>query len=447
MITKLENTINEFQMLTPNETVLVGLSGGADSVALLLSLKEIGYKVFACHINHQLRGEESDRDEAFCISLCENLNIKLIVEKIDVITFCKNNKLGIEEGARVLRYETFQKYCENAKIATAHSLSDSLETTLINLTRGTSLKGLCGIPPVRDNIIRPLISCTRQEIEIYLNEKQQSFITDSTNLSNDYTRNKIRNEIIPKLFDINNSLYKTYQRTIKNISRDEKTLDEIANNIFLLSKIENKFGEYYIQLILAEKSAIINRVVAKILKENGQECTTVKISSIVEILNNNGKINISKDLYASATDEKLKIYHLYVQNEFIFERELELEKEIKFKNKIIYTKTEKINNNNQIQNVNRKFAIYSLDYGKIQGKVVVRNRRNGDKIKFANKTHTTTIKTLFNSKISQENRDDVIFLADEDGVIFVEGFGIAERVAVDNITKNTLTININKGEM
>ena len=208
MLNKVLDTIKEFDMFKKSERLLVCLSGGADSVSLLLCLNELGYDVCACHVNHQLRGRESERDQQFCEELCKKLNIELSVHRIDVTAFCKENAVSIEEGARELRYRIFDSIKAD-KICTAHTLSDCIETTVFNLARGTGLKGLCSIPPKRDRIVRPLINCTREEIIDYLKAKGQDFVTDSTNLTDEYTRNKVRHNIIPQLLRINPSLMKS----------------------------------------------------------------------------------------------------------------------------------------------------------------------------------------------------------------------------------------------
>ncbi len=437
MTEKVKAAISEFGMLSEGERVLVGLSGGADSVALMLVLIELGFEVFACHINHQLRGEESDRDERFCIELCKGNNIKLFVEKIDVITICKENRLGVEEGARLLRYQAFNKYSNGAKIATAHTLSDSLETTLINLTRGTALKGLCGIPPVRDNIIRPLINCTRADIEEYLNAKNQSYVIDSTNLSSDYTRNKIRHEVVPKLMEINPSLYNSFSKMVTTIIQENLYLDEVASSI--LAEASCGENEYSASVLLSQKKAITLRCIARILKDTDQECNSDKVTEIYRILGNNGKINLSRNVYAIVKSGKLKVQTIIKKGTLKIEQNLELENEIDFLDKMLYAKVKTFNQGDMI---NKTFTTIILDYDKIQGKAIVRNRRDGDKIKFLNQKHTTSIKTLFNSDIPLEKRDELIFLADGNGVIFVEGYGISERVRVGGDTKNVLELVI-----
>ena len=196
MTERIIGSIDTYSMLKGGERVTAALSGGADSVCLLLVLKELeekyNIKVYAVHVNHCIRGEESDRDEHFCRDLCRKLGVELTVRRIDVPAYAADNKRSLEEAARDIRYSVFAEVASGGKLATAHTASDSAETVILNLARGTGLKGICGIPPVRDNIIRPLIDVTRNDVENYLLKRGQNFITDSTNLSVDYTRNRIR---------------------------------------------------------------------------------------------------------------------------------------------------------------------------------------------------------------------------------------------------------------
>ena len=170
MEAKVFKTIQKYHMLSSEDVVLVALSGGADSMALLYFLyKNCNYKLYAAHINHNLRGEESDGDEEFVKTCCKNLKIELFILNADVKKEAQCKGFSIEQAARSIRYDFLEKTAEglHAKIATAHTLSDNMETVLFNLVRGTGIKGLCGIPPVRNNIIRPLLECTRAEIEEY----------------------------------------------------------------------------------------------------------------------------------------------------------------------------------------------------------------------------------------------------------------------------------------
>ena len=192
--------IKQFSMLEKSHNVTVALSGGADSVSLLHILyelrDELGITLSAAHLNHMIRGDEALRDENFARQECEKLGIPFFCERADVPKYAKEHRVSTELAAREIRYE-FLSNVSDGLIATAHTASDNIETIIFNLARGTGLKGLCGIPPVRENIIRPLIFCTREEIEAYCSANRLSYVTDSTNLSDDYSRNKIRHTIVP----------------------------------------------------------------------------------------------------------------------------------------------------------------------------------------------------------------------------------------------------------
>lgn len=437
MLNKVEETIKKYNMIQKSERVMVGLSGGADSVSLLLCLKKLGYNVSACHINHRLRGDESMRDEKFCIDLCKRLNINLEVHRIDVSTYCKEQICSIEEGARNLRYKIFEN-ADCDKIATAHTLSDSLETTIFNFVRGTGLKGLCSIPPVRDNIIRPLITCTREEVERFLAEESQDFVTDSTNLSVDYSRNKIRHKVIPVFSEMNASLLDTYKNTLENLRNDENCLDLLSEELIEKSKTEKG---YKADIISNAHPAIRNRAITKILSHNNLAYSYQRIKDISEILNNGGKINLHNDIFAVCKDGIFDIIKCsdHKENKFIclhvdFQKRYQLfEKEISFN--IMET-------DQAAANVHKKFANMCCDYDKIIGKVLLRNRKNGDKIILCNRNFTSSVKKLLYSSVPQNMRDEIVMLQDEQGLFFIEGFGCADRVKIDDNTKHILICKI-----
>ena len=214
MICKVRNTIDKYRMLSGVRSVAVGVSGGADSMSLvhiLSSLKEeYGIILKVVHVNHNLRGQEALRDENKVRDFCNKNNIECLVFSEDIRLIARQKGIGEEECGRIVRYECFEKAnCD--VVAVAHSLSDSIETMVFNMIRGAGSKGLCGIPPVREpNIIRPLIDCTRQEIEAYCCENGIEYLTDSTNLLDDYTRNFIRHNIVGAFSHIN----KGYEKNI-----------------------------------------------------------------------------------------------------------------------------------------------------------------------------------------------------------------------------------------
>lgn len=217
-------------MTQPGDTVICAVSGGADSVCMLhvlLSLREeLGLQIQAAHFNHQLRGEEAARDEAFVRSLCEAASVPLLLGSGDVRAYAQRTHTSIEEAARILRYGFFATL--PGTVATAHTQDDNLETVLLNLTRGTGLAGLCGIPPRRDRLIRPMLVCTRGEIEAYLSQNRHSYVTDSTNLQPDARRNRLRQSVIPLLKAENPSLAQTVFRMCRLLQTDEAALAQQA---------------------------------------------------------------------------------------------------------------------------------------------------------------------------------------------------------------------------
>ena len=215
------------KILDRDKLYLVAISGGADSVALLMMMLDEGYRVEAVHCNFHLRGEEADRDEAFVASLCERFGVALHRVHFDTRGYAALHKLSIETAARDLRYGYFERLREDIgaeAIVVAHHRDDNVETVLMNLVRGTGLKGLAGIRPVNGRVIRPLLDMTREDIEAYIYKRGESFVTDSTNLETDATRNKYRLEVIPALKEINPSV----ARAIDTTARHLQDADEIV---------------------------------------------------------------------------------------------------------------------------------------------------------------------------------------------------------------------------
>ncbi len=444
MLEKVKNTISKYDMLSSSDSVLVGLSGGADSVALLVCLTELGYNVSAMHINHNLRGEESDRDERFCVELCKNLGIHLTVKSVDVKGYCQGNKLGIEEGARELRYSFFST-AKTDKICTAHTLSDSVETMLINLIRGTALKGLCGVPNKRGNIVRPLIDCTREEIEAFLSERNIGYVTDSTNNSNDYTRNKIRHLVVPKLAEIskeqNGSLYQNISKTLNSIKLDEDYLSTEAENLLKRAQTDENTFDY--EVVFSSHEAVLNRMLIMLLKRYEVEVSAAKLEDLKRACEEGKKINLKKNVYASVKTGKLIITGEKEKPQVYF-------KEISFENtdkvsEFFLDRRVKIcliERDSNESNVHNMFTKKDIDYDKIKGKIFLRNRKSGDKIRLAERGLTKSLKKLFNESIPLEERHKVVVLSDNDGVIYVEGFGADERVSADENTKRILEVEI-----
>ena len=228
-LSKVSDFISRHNLLARDGKYLLALSGGADSVALLLAAKRLGYQLEAIHCNFHLRGEESDRDENFCKQFCEEQGVSLHLAHFDTRFFAETHKVSIEMAARQLRYDYFERLRNDIGaqgILVAHHLDDSVETVLMNLIRGTGLHGLTGISPKKGLIIRPLLCLTRQEIERFLEAENQKYVTDSSNLIADVTRNKIRLEVLPLLRTINPSVSESIASTANRISQAATLFDE-----------------------------------------------------------------------------------------------------------------------------------------------------------------------------------------------------------------------------
>ena len=232
MLSKVKDYIKKHKLLSLNNLYIVALSGGADSVALLLLLDEMGYKVHALHCNFHLRGEESDRDERFCEDLCLKKNIPFHRIHFDTLMYAETHKMSVEMAARELRYRYFEQLRKDIgaeAICVAHHQDDTVETVLLNLVRGTGLRGLTGIQPRNGAILRPLLCVTRTEIEAYLATKQQDYVTDSTNLETDFVRNKIRLQVVPLLRQLNPAVSENIVRTAEHLTEAQKVLDTVVD--------------------------------------------------------------------------------------------------------------------------------------------------------------------------------------------------------------------------
>lgn len=240
---KIARFISDNQLLQPGKRYLVALSGGADSVTLLLVLRKLGYAIDAVHCNFRLRGAESDRDERFCYDLCTKLEVPFHVVHFDTIAYAALHHQSIELAARNLRYSYFEQLRKDIgamDICVAHHADDSVETVLMNLMRGTGLQGLTGIKPRNGNIIRPLLCVHRREIEEWLSQLNQPYVTDSTNLHDDVTRNKIRLHLLPLMKQINGNASDNILATVTHLREADKiiqrALDEAAKRVSHISQ-------------------------------------------------------------------------------------------------------------------------------------------------------------------------------------------------------------------
>lgn len=429
---KVLKAIKDYNMLSKGQKVTVALSGGADSVCLLhvlFSLKDkLSVEVEAAHLNHLIRGDEAFRDENFVKDFCEKLGVEIFIARIDVPKYAEDNSLSIELAARQVRYE-FLNSVSGGVVATAHNSGDNLETVLFNLTRGTALKGLCGIPAVRDNIIRPLIYCSRDEIEEYCRLNNLDFITDSTNLSDDYTRNKIRHNIIPLLKELNPSVETAVLRMGSALSEDNDFIEAIAQEEF-----ENRYSDKK-TLYLKDFSKLHISVAVRVIKRFCKACMADDVSSshlrqLYNICISGGEAQLPRAVFIS------EFGNLYKKSEN--------EENIAFRVEIVSAESEEFL---KFQKINNLLLKNYIDYDKIVGKLVSRTRISGDSIKLKNKNGTKLLTKLYNEyRIPAKIRDTLPVIADDDGVIWIYKIGVADRVAADIGSKNILKINVFEGE-
>lgn len=424
--------IERFSLLENTSEVTVALSGGADSMSLLYALfnlkEKLGITLFAAHLNHMIRGDEALRDEEFVKKQCENLGVLLFCERIDVPVYAKEHKMSTELAAREVRYDFLSRVSRGA-VATAHTASDNLETVIFNLTRGSALKGLCGIPPKRGIFIRPLILSTRAEVEEYCEKNRIKYVTDSTNLSDEYTRNKIRHTVIPVLKQINSNAEKSVVRTSAELFEDNAYLEECADEF-----LQNNLCDGEIDVSVLPKSPIAKRAIKKLAEITAPMLSldNFHINEIYRICNEGGKTGLPLGYSAEVKSGKLIFTNKQAENPENFEFEVQTEHRIND----LFTKKEKINN---------LLLKNSLDCDKIIGKSVIRTRLAGDSIRLAGRGCTKSLKKLMNElSVPREYRDSLPVIADDVGVIWVCGIGVAQRCAVTENSKDIMIINASK---
>lgn len=444
MLNRIYKFIEENNMLHSGDTVVCGLSGGADSVCLLLVLSELkeqlGISLEALHVNHSLRGAESDSDEEFCRCLCKKLVIPFSAERCDVNAFAREYSFSCEEAARKLRYGIFEAHSQGKKIATAHNANDNLETIILNLARGTGLKGLTGIPPVRGNIIRPLLEINRSEIEEFLKSRRQEFVTDSTNLTEDYTRNKIRHKIIPVLEEINSSAVATAVRSSSTLRDENQFIEDAVRDACKKCRIGNSFTG-----LENFHKVIRRRCIAELLSENGLPYSNERLTECDRILCGGGKLNLCRNFYFISNGKTAKITRIdHKPPHTEISSELIIGENMIFPGKIMTCRIVNCDNLRKIENVHKNLTFYVLDYDKITGRAIVRNRKFGDKIQLCGRNFTSSVKKLINEKVPEDLRSSLYFIEDEMGTIFAEAIGIADRVKTDENTVRFLEINIKR---
>ncbi len=436
MWSKIDAYINRYKLLNTNNLYLVALSGGADSVALLLLLKEHGFNVHAAHCNFHLRGVESDRDEAFCMELCQQIGIELHRAHFDTRTYADLHKVSIEMAARELRYRWFEQLRQDigaAGICVAHHRDDSVETVLLNLVRGTGLRGLTGIKPRNGYILRPLLCVSRVEIEAFLTEKGQKYVTDSTNLEADVLRNKVRLQVLPLLRELNPAVSENIQRTAENLGEAQEVLDAVVgkykdSNILELSELEKYGSSEYIVFEWLKNYGFNGNQVRQILDA---ECGGIVSSAMgYDVLKDRSRLIV----------EKTENYPQGVRN--VTSRPSK---------RIVVPEegTCGLDENNTFRV--RKCAVYvskvphiaTLDAGKVSFPLTVRRVEEGDwMVPYGMKGRKLLSDLMTDLKMNVFEKRRQLLVVDAQGVIvWAVGLRTDHRVAVGNQTKTVLEIS------
>lgn len=451
MVNKIIKFVNEYGMLDKCGQVIVGLSGGADSVCLfrvLLELREkYNFSIKAIHVHHGIRKEEADRDMEFCKSLCAQNQVDFICKKYDVPTLSKELSMTEEEAGRYLRYKAFDEEAanyENVKIAVAHHSNDRAETVIFNMIRGTGIKGMVGIRPVRDNIIRPLLCCTKEEILKYLEDINQPFCEDSTNKEDEYTRNNIRHNILPLLSEIN-------EGAVKNICA------MASKNMEAWDYLEDVFDRKYHEYATMEVNGILlsgiekeppfvrkNLIIKAILDitKKLKDITTIHIEDIEALLwkNPGSRSNIKYGI--SAIRESDGIFFTREMEKTDFDFDVSIPSEIQLENEGIKVSFRKILAFDK-ENFTKEVYTKSFDYDKIQFGLQLRNRRDGDYFVADKEGHKKKLNQYFiDEKFPGRRRDCVPLLADGSHIMWVIGGRISEAYKVDAGTKNILIVEV-----
>ena len=428
MNTKVINTITEYKMIEKGDTVAVCLSGGADSMALFHFLccnKEFfGINVMALHVNHGLR-EVSRQEEIFVKEYCEKMGVECVVYVADMNNKQKPKGLSTESWARDLRYKFFYEMADkyHAKLATAHTASDRCETVLFNITRGSALKGASGIPPVRDNIIRPIINCTRKEIEQYCEENNIPYVTDRTNFDDVYSRNKIRLNVLPELKRINPAAEKSICSFADECSEVYTLLTQLSDNLYRKSAGENGLR---VSQLRESHPAVVKNLLRNRLDELG--CLSREnIDSVYTALNlPEYKRQLSDKIFCTVKNGWLSFYSPKEKCENQ-RREItvEMNKIISFRhlnlifNLVSYDEYKKIKEND------KNYLTYCAKYDKMNNRLILRTRKTGDKFTLPKRNVTKTLKKLFiEDKIPSAQRDEMAVLSNEkDEVVWLSGYG------------------------
>lgn len=430
-----------YEMLPEGTRVLCACSGGADSVCLLHLLRSMdGIGVVCAHFNHGLRGAESDRDEAFVKELCDRLGVPCVTGHGDVRGYAAERGLGIEEAARELRYAFLERTAKEqgcSRIATAHNAEDNAETVLLNLIRGTGGRGLGGIPPVRGKLIRPLLTVTRAEIETYLAEHGLPHVEDSSNASDDYTRNRIRHRILPLLREENPAAVENIGAAAELARQDEEYLSGEAER-FLAA-----FGQTE-PLPMEDFLALPRPIGARVLRLRCPGAQKKHVEAVYALCAAPAGRRETDVPGARVVLEQGKLYFNPPEPQNLPRREVRIGGITPIPEIGRYLVCRPAAETEEIHN---SFNTFYFKSESICGRIYAASRGGGDSVRLLGRGCTKSLKKLFaEAGMTAAQRTETPVLYDEVGVIAVPGFGIAERCAPEK-GKPVLCIELKETEM
>ncbi len=459
-------TIKSKELINYGEGVIVGISGGYDSVCLLHVLysisNELGIKIYPVHVNHILRGEEALRDENFVKSFCSTLGLEVYVKHIDVARKAKLEKTSLEEAGRNARYEAFSLVAEEygaSKIAVAHSRNDQAETILMRICRGTGLEGIRGMEYKRDNIIRPLLDVDRLQIEEYVNGIGIEAVTDSSNLHTDYFRNRIRLNVIPVINEASGlDITENLLRLSKIVVAEDDYLRYNSELYYQKAVLSEK--RMYTELdlnVLTEMHQAVRLRVLRIAVEktcgtlNGFEYIHMnKIDSLIEDGRTGAQIDLPHSMAVVRTYNSLILKEQGKVLQKQFEKVLQIPGDTEIQNEGIIVKTEilqfkSIKNCREFINCNEKAHTKFIDLDKLTSSgenILLRNRRDGDVFKPLKSNGTKKLKEYFiDNKVPRDIRDMIPLLALDKEVVWIVGNKISDNYKVTDNTRTVLKIS------
>ena len=443
--------------------IVVGLSGGPDSVCLLNLLnsvkEELDLKLAAAHINHMIRGEDADGDEKYAEELCNKLGIKFFSLRKDVEGYGREEGLSSETAGRKVRYDFFNEVANKlgySKIATAHNANDQAETILLRIMRGTGLDGLGGIPVKRENrYIRPILFMKREEIEAYCEENKLSPRIDCTNLEKLYSRNKVRLDILPYMKEnFNKDVIEAINRMALLLQDDNNFIVEEVNKVYKDYCIEKDDKVIISKEVFKMSKAIVGRIIRKAIKKVNGNQYDVELKHIKEIeeiqsVSTNKSVDLPYGIYAENVYGDIHIkskkqVNNYTFDEVVCDKELIDGKTLEFGN---YEFKFRVLENNKNLEIKKNNSIKYFNYDEINGNIIIRQRKNGDKINPLGMKGTKKLKDIFiNMKIPKEERDLIPIMQFGDKIGWIVFLKLSDEFKVTKDTKKILEIGFSKKE-